>query len=155
MLAGPGNTVNIRLFEPADIPQITELEHSVYGSGAYLGHFFRQLHDLFPTLLWVAEQGGRLVGHVCGAMAQDGQTGWILNFAVQAHFRRQGIGEQLLQRGVEQLQLAGARSIMTTSEPDNGPALRLLNKLGFEEIGLAEDYYGEGDDRRLLVRPVE
>ena len=146
--------VLIRPFELADIPPLIDLERSVFGSGTYSPYIFRQLYDLFPEMLWVAECGGRIVGHVCGALAQDRQTGWILNFAVQAHYRRQGIGRLLLERCIDQLTQAGAQIIKLTAEPENGPTLRLCEKLGFEQTEVVENYYGEGNERLILAQHI-
>lgn len=145
-------TIRERLFRPSDLPQITGVEQSVYGSGAYSKYFFRQLYDLYPTLLWVAEDDGKLVGHVCAALAQDGVTGWILNTAVLAHYRRQGIGERLMLRSIDALIQAGARCIKVTSETGNIPAIRLYEKLGFRKVTVEENYYGDGVDRVIMER---
>ncbi len=144
--------VRERLFRPSDLPQITDVEQSVYGSGAYSKYFFRQLYDLFPTLVWVAEDDGKLVGHVCAALAQDGVTGWILNTAVLAHYRRQGIGQRLTFNSIEALLKAGARCIKVTAEAGNNPAIRLYEKLGFRTVVTAENYYGDGVDRVIMER---
>ncbi len=143
--------VRERLFRPSDLAQITGVEQNVYGSGAYSKYFFRQLHDLFPTLIWVAEDDGKLVGHVCAAVAQDG-TGWILNTAVLPHYRRQGIGERLMINSIDALLRAGVRHFKVTSESENFPAIRLYEKLGFHTVGIEEDYYGDGVDRVIMER---
>lgn len=148
-------TVELRLFRPSDLPQITELERSVYGSGAYSYYFFRQLHDLFPRLVWVAERNGLLAGHICGAIAQDGETGWVLNFAVQAHFRRLGVGHRLMERCMREMVDAGVKRIRTTIVPDNDAGFGLCERLGFRKLEVGEDYYGDGTDRLILEYIVE
>lgn len=144
--------VIIRLFSPADLAQCTQVEHAVYGSGAYSTYFFRQLHDLFPSLLWVAEdrRTGKIVGHLCAAVGLGGQVGWILNAAVLAHYRRQGIGRRLMEQGMAQLRAAGVQRVLVTSEPENEAALRLYEKQGFRVLRTEPDYYGDGCDRLIL-----
>lgn len=144
--------VIIRLFTPADLLQCTRVEHAVYGSGAYSTYFFRQLHDLFPGLLWVAEdrRTRKIVGHLCAAIGQGGKVGWILNTAVLAHYRRQGIGRRLMEQGMAQLRAAGVERVLVTSEPENEAALRLYEKLGFRAVRTEPDYYGDGCDRLIL-----
>lgn len=154
MVLNANNQITIREFVPEDLPQVTAVERSVYGSGAYSTYFFRQLHDLFPKLVWVAEDKSKLVGHVCGAVTLDGDTGWILNFGVLAHYRRQGIGRLLLEQCITHLEQAGVERIQVTSEPENDAAIRLLGTLGFEQLGVAENYYGEGLDRLIFDRSL-
>lgn len=150
MVLQSGDEIALRLFRPADLAQITELERKVYGSGAYSYYFFRQLHDLFPRLVWVAERGGQLVGHICGAVDCSGGTGWILNLAVQAHSRGRGVGEQLVSSVVEELRASGACAVRTTLHPENDSALRLFERVGFHAVRVEEDYYGDGIDRVIL-----
>jgi ribosomal protein S18 acetylase RimI-like enzyme len=110
----------------------------------------RQLYDLFPALIWVAEADGRIVGHLCGAIAEDRETGWIVNAGVLARYRRQGIGRALLERGMASLIAAGAGSIKVTADESNAPAIRLYTDQGFQQIGLEVDYYGDGRDRLIF-----
>jgi ribosomal-protein-alanine N-acetyltransferase len=140
----------IRQFEPGDLLDVIEIEERVYGSGAYRPLFLRQLYDLFPTLIWVAEADGRIVGHLCGAIAEDRETGWVVNAGVLARYRRQGIGRALLERGVASLVTAGATRVKITADESNAPAIRLYEDLDFQEIGLGVDYYGDGRDRLIF-----
>jgi len=144
--------VIVRLFTPADLIPCTEVERAVYGSGAYSTYFFRQLYDLFPRLLWVAEDRrmGKIVGHLCAAIGQGGQTGWMLNTAVLAHYRRQGVGRRLMEQGMAELRAAGVQRVLVTAEPENEAALRLYEKFGFQPVRLEPDYYGDGCDRLVL-----
>jgi ribosomal protein S18 acetylase RimI-like enzyme len=142
--------VTIRQCTPDDVVQMADVERSVYGSAAFNTIFFRELHDLFPALLWVAVDGPKVVGHVCGAVAQGGEVGWILNLAVLAHYRRQGIGLRLVKQEIDQLLAAGVTCIKITSEPENVAAIKLYARLGFHETGRERDYYRDGLDRLIL-----
>lgn len=155
MVLQSGEEIVLRLFRPSDLAQITELERKVYGSGAYSYYFFRQLHDLFPRLVWVAERGGQLVGHVCGAMDCSGGTGWILNLAVQAHSRGRGVGGQLVSAVVEELRANGVHAIRTTLHPENEAGIRVFERIGFRPVRIEEDYYGDGVDRLILQLKIE
>ncbi|MEP0764897.1 MAG: GNAT family N-acetyltransferase [Chloroflexota bacterium] len=149
--------ITVRPFTPRDLAQCTDVEQAVYGSGAYSRYFFRQLHDLNPALVWVAEdrRTGKIVGHLCAAIGQGGQVGWILNTAVLAHYRRQGIGRLLMERGVAELCAAKVRRMLVTSEPENVAAIRLYERLGFRAVRTEADYYGDGCDRLILECVVE
>lgn len=142
------NEITIRPLTPADLRAVSALETAVYGSGGYRSLSFRQLYDLCPRLMWVAEaDSGQVIGHVCGAIAHGGQVGWIMNFAVQAHYRRQGIGRRLVEKGIEQLFAAGVQSITVTAEAENSAAISLYKALGFRQVRREDDYYGDGLER--------
>jgi ribosomal-protein-alanine N-acetyltransferase len=136
----------IRPFTPADMGACTEVEKAVYGSATFRPIFFRQLYDLSPLLLWVAVDGTKVVGHVCGALSEGGQVGWMLNLAVLAHYRRQGIGERLLRTELDALWRAGSQTIKTTADVDNHSTMKLYEKIGFQRIGMESNYYGNGLD---------
>ena len=140
----------IRQFERGDLLDVIEIEEGVYGSGAYRPLFLRQLYDLFPALIWVAAADGRIVGHLCGAVAEDRRTGWIVNAGVLARYRRQGIGRALLEHGMTSLVAAGVETVMVTADESNQPAIRLYTDMGFQQIGVEADYYGDGRDRLIF-----
>lgn len=146
--------VTVRQFTLDDLLAVADVERKVYGSGGYQPLAIRQLYDLFPTLVWVADADGKIVGHAFGAMAQDTTIGWILNFAVIAHYRRSGTGTRLLQTLIEQLAGAGVQRIRTTAEMDNADAVRLYDKLGFTQVGAGANYYGDGTERLIFEQTL-
>ncbi len=143
----------LRPFTVDDLVPVAEIEHMTFGSGGYQLLAVRQLYDLFPSFVWVAEnEEGKVVGHAFGAIEESGTTGWILNFAVLALYRRTGTGTRLLQQLIAQFEKAGVTRIKTTAEVDNADAIRLYEKLGFEKGEVVEDYYGDGTDRVIYER---
>jgi len=144
------NGMTIRLFQPSDLPQMADLERAVFGSGAYSYYFFRQIYDLFPQLIWVAASERMLVGHVCGAIDQSGETGWLLDFGVHASARRTGVGQQLIACCLDEMAQAGVERVKTTIHVDNEAGIRLCEKVGFRRTHIEENYYGDGEDRIIL-----
>jgi ribosomal protein S18 acetylase RimI-like enzyme len=144
------STFIIRQFTPEDLFDVIGIEEMVYGSGAYRPLFLRQLHDLFPSLIWVAEADQRVVGHLCSAIAEDRETGWIVNAGVLARYRRQGIGQALLKCGIDSLTALGIKHVKITADESNMPAITLYRSQGFEQIGVGANYYGDGRDRLIF-----
>jgi len=140
----------IRRFAPDDLLPVIDVEKNVYGSAAYLPLFLRQLVDLFPSLIWVAEADSKVVGHICGAVGEDSETGWLINVGVLARYRRQGVGYRLMRQCADQLLALGVTRIMGTAEVENGPMIRLYERLGFREVGRGSDYYGDGRERLIV-----
>jgi ribosomal-protein-alanine N-acetyltransferase len=71
---------------------------------------------------------------------QDGQAR-VINLAVDPEARRQGIGRMLL------LALEGAlgrRDLLLMVEEENLPARALYEGAGYDQVGVARDYYGRG-----------
>lgn len=142
----------IRPFTPDDLLDVIDVEKNVYGSAAYLPLFLRQLYDLFPNLIVVAQANQFVIGHICGAIAGDGKTGWILNVAVVARYRRQGVARRLFQTVIDSLWAAGVERIKITAEYDNHHVISLYEVFEFRQIGTETDYYGDGRDRVIFEK---
>ena len=76
----------------------------------------------------------------------------ILNIAVHASYRRQGVAELLLHHALEVGQQRGAQSANLEVRRSNLPALQLYKKFGFREVAVRRGYYADGEDALLMVR---
>jgi N-acetylglutamate synthase len=66
---------------------------------------FRRILERNPGFSSAAEAGGQLVGAVL--CCHDGRRGYLYHLGVDAAFRRQGIGEALVERSLERLRSEG------------------------------------------------
>lgn len=79
-----------------------------------------------------ARVGDRLVGY--GRLERsplDRERVGVIALTVTAAYRRQGLGEALLQALLRAASEAGPRQVWLSVRPDNLPAIRLYLKLGF------------------------
>ncbi len=95
----------------------------------------------------VAEVDGRLAGFLASRETTAGERE-ILNLAVDAAYRRQGIARALLQH-----QLASARGewFLEVRE-SNTAALSLYRSCGFQPVGRREGYYSEPCEAGIVMR---
>ena len=101
--------------------------------------------------LWlVAMEGERLAGYV-GSQTVLGETD-MMNVAVDPVFRRQGLGEKLIQSLIEQLKAAGSHCLTLEVRATNTPAIALYSKMGFQEIGRRPKYYRNPREDALILR---
>ncbi|HQA30478.1 MAG TPA: GNAT family N-acetyltransferase [Propioniciclava tarda] len=63
---------------------------------------------------------------------------------VAAERRRQGVGRQLVQAGIEWASRLGATEMLLEVDETNAPALRAYEGLGFQRLARRDDYYGTG-----------
>lgn len=141
----------IRAATKADLGEVFRLEQAGFGSHGYPDFLFRQLLELWPNFLLVAESEGKLVGYALGGMGEVKEQGWILSLAVDEQLRGQGIGKVLLQRLCRDLADSGCTELRLTVHPDNGAA-GLYRALGFEIETSEPDYFGVGEPRQVLLR---
>ena len=101
--------------------------------------------------LWlVAVDGDRVAGYV-GSQTVCGETD-MMNVAVTADYRRQGLGEKLVLALVEELKAMGSQCLTLEVRDSNTPARTLYEKLGFQQIGLRKNYYRNPKEDAYILR---
>ena len=90
-----------------------------------------------------------LVGYVGSQTVLDGSD--MMNIAVDAHYRRQGIAQALVEALVAQLKEKGNHSLTLEVRISNQPAIALYEKLGFTPVGRRKDFYRDPVEDALLM----
>ena len=104
-----------------------------------------------PLALWlVAMDGESLAGYVGSQTVMDETD--MMNLAVTPQFRRQGVGEALVNALVASLKELGSRCLTLEVRDSNGPARALYAKLGFAEVGRRRGYYRDPREDALILR---
>ena len=104
-----------------------------------------------PLSLWlVAVDGDRVAGYV-GSQTVCDETD-MMNVAVTADYRRQGLGEKLVLALVEELKAMGSQCLTLEVRDSNTPARTLYEKLGFQQIGLRKNYYRNPKEDAYILR---
>ena len=76
----------------------------------------------------------------------------MMNVAVHPDYRRQGIGEMLVNCLVEALKERGSHCLTLEVRASNDPAIGLYEKLGFSQIGRRKNYYRNPREEALILR---
>ena len=108
------------------------------GLGSGLGH----------VLVSERETPTRLVGFIYARQVAD--DGEILNIAVRPSFRRQGVGEQLLNGMLERLRSNRVTRVFLEVRESNAPAIALYEKHGFVRKGRRRGYYSNPPEDALV-----
>ena len=104
-----------------------------------------------PLSAWlVAMDGDALAGYV-GSQSVMGESD-MMNIAVDAHYRRQGIAQALVEALVAQLKEKGNHSLTLEVRISNQPAIALDEKLGFVQVGKRLNYYRNPKEDALILR---
>ncbi|MDY6180814.1 MAG: ribosomal protein S18-alanine N-acetyltransferase [Candidatus Faecousia sp.] len=104
-----------------------------------------------PLALWlVAMEGDSLAGYVGSQTVMDETD--MMNLAVAPQFRRQGVGEALVNALVASLKERGSRCLTLEVRDSNEAARALYAKLGFVEIGRRREYYRDPREDALILR---
>lgn len=104
-----------------------------------------------PLSLWlIAEVDGVVAGYVGSQTVLDSAD--MMNLAVSPSFRRQGIGERLVNCLTEELKEKGVKTLLLEVRISNEPARELYQKLGFEIVGKRPRYYEKPREDALILR---
>ena len=145
----------VRPYRETDFPAVWALERVRDPEGYASAVTVRQAAALWPATILVADEDGEAVGFTIGAASSDPAAGWVLRLKVCEDRRRQGCATALLLTLLELLQRDGVRTVRLTVAPENRPARALYAGLGFSEEAMLPDYFGPGEDRLLLCRPID
>lgn len=130
------------------LPQVERLEQVCFSVPWTEAQLRAQLPDDRHVFL-VAERGGEVLGYVGLMYVLD--EGYISNVAVSPDCRRQGIGAaliaELIRRAV-QLELA---FLTLEARASNAPAIRLYEKMGFQQVGRRKNYYQRPEEDAILM----
>jgi len=131
------------------IQQIAELEKMCFRDPWSVNSIASELNN--DLSLWlVALSGEKVVGYV-GSQTVLGWTD-MMNIAVHPDFRRQKIGERLVDALVDALKANGSTCLTLEVRASNEPAKALYGKLGFIQIGLRKNYYRNPREDALILR---
>jgi ribosomal-protein-alanine N-acetyltransferase len=127
-----------------DLDKLYEIETECFGEEAFTKVQIAQLLRSYNSIGLVARVGGQIVGFAIGDIYVDGRVlqGHICTIEVLPNFRRQGLGEKLLQEIEAIFRQKSVRASALEVREDNIPAIRLYRKFGYDTIGRLKNYYG-------------
>ena len=105
----------------------------------------------------VAEHGERVVGFMIYELHKTRLH--LLNFSVNAEYRRKGIGHQMLGKLIGKLSSQRRTRILLEVRETNLAAQLFFRKMGFRAISLLRDFYSDTTEDAYLMqfryRPVD
>ncbi len=104
-----------------------------------------------PLSLWIiAVEGERLLGYV-GSQSVLGEAD-MMNLAVSPEYRKNGIGQKLVEVLINELKDKEVTSITLEVRESNIAAINLYIRLGFQKVGQRRGYYSNPKEDALILR---
>lgn len=77
----------------------------------------------------------------------------LFNLAVDPAFQRQGLGRELMQHLISELEARGILTLWLEVRASNRPAIALYEKLDFNEVSVRRNYYptAEGKEDAIIM----
>ncbi|MBM3151432.1 MAG: ribosomal-protein-alanine N-acetyltransferase [Chloroflexi bacterium] len=147
------NTLRLRPMTLDDVPGVVELDRLSFSLPWPERSFRFEVAENDASRCWVAEMdaGGRT--HLVAMLVLwlvEGEA-HIATLAVRPEFRRQGVGQAILQQTLQAAQAEGARSAMLEVRSGNLAAQELYRKYGFQVVGTRPHYYKDNNEDAILL----
>jgi ribosomal-protein-alanine N-acetyltransferase len=139
--------VHVRPMMEADLAEVAVIEQRSY--------LFPWSENIFRDCLRVGytcralDLTGKIIGY--GVMSLGAGEAHVLNVCVLPEFRNIGFGRRLLEHLLERAGVAGVNEAFLEVRPSNTSAIRLYQRLGFEQIGIRRGYYQASDGREDAI----
>lgn len=134
-----------------DLQGIFEIEKTAFAPDNYPIFVLRQYMDVFPDLFLIAtDENDSILGYIIGGIESSESMGWILSLAANPNNKSKGVGRRLTDELITKFKTLHLNTVRLTVHPDNIPANRLYEKLGFNKTELDNNYYGDQSPRLVL-----
>ena len=134
---------------PQDAEEIAEIEKSCFSSQAWSQSMVRQTILNENSYFICAKISDQVVGY--GGMYSAGPEGYVYNIAVKQQFRNMGLGTKLLCGLTEHSKVLGLEFLSLEVRRSNLAAVKLYEKLGFENLGLRKNFYEMPKEDEIIM----
>lgn len=149
----PFPDIHIEQMTKDDLKQVMEIENDSFPDPWHVSFFKRQLHSRKKdSFVYVARLHNKVIGYIvlyinCG-------EAHIMNIAVAAAHRRQGIGRSLMLFALDIIKTNDADVIFLEVAVNNSAACQLYRQFGFEVFGRRKRYYRNGGDAYVMRKEI-
>lgn len=127
----------LRRMLPGDMPAVLTNERLSYTHPWSQGTFSDCMKSGYEC--WILTVGAEVIGH--GILSVAASESHLLNACVIPEFQGRGFGRILVEHLLSRAEARDARRVFLEVRPSNRIAYKLYETLGFNEIGVREDYY--------------
>ena len=143
----------IREVKISDVGRLTEMENELFADSPWPEKSFRyELYENPFAQMYGFEAEGKLVGYVdLWIMYEQAQ---IANIGVDRRFQKKGIASALMETCIQKAVERGCENLNLEVRVSNQPAISLYEKYGFITAAKRKNYYENGEDAYLMVKPL-
>ncbi len=141
----------LRKMKEGDLPYILEIENVSFPNPWHEMTFRGEICNQpisFPFAI-VFKPQKKVIGYLVFWQIKERMQ--INNIAIHPDFRRMGIAEAVMQQVLSEIRRGGAKFVTLEVRPSNIAARTLYNKLGFDVLGIKENYYHDPPEPALVM----
>ena len=146
--------IRVEAMTEADLPAVLAIERASFPAPWPRGTFLGELRDnrvahLFVACVVEGTRRRRVVGYICALAVVD--EFHITNVAVHPAFRRQHVGQQLLQGVLARAHELGCRQAVLEVRASNTGAQRMYARFGFAPVAVRKHYYNDNNEDAIVM----
>lgn len=141
--------IELRTPRASDLAAVAAIEEASF-SDPWSAKEFSSVLSVDHSIFLIAESRGEIVGYVVAMAVIDEAE--ILNVAVSPSRRGEGVGGDLLDEALKQVEARGAESVFLEVRVSNAAARALYQSRGFGEISKRMNYYRTPVEDALVMR---
>ena len=127
----------LRPMQMDDVPAVMAIENQAYEFPWTEGIFNDCLRNHYHCHVY--EAGNQIIAYAVMSIGVD--ECHLLNICVSENFRNQGIGRHVIEYMLALGHRLNMRTVFLEVRNSNSGAFSLYHKLGFNEVGIRENYY--------------
>lgn len=137
------------LMNDSHVEAVAQLEQRCFNDPWSVNSIKSELNN--PLSLWLVAVEDEIVA---GYVGSQSVMGWsdMMNLAVAPEYRRQGVGERLVNALIERLRENQISCLTLEVRVSNLTAIALYDKLGFQQVGRRPNYYRNPKEDALILR---
>ena len=139
--------IEIRIAAENDLPRLAEIELECIPDPWSLNSFKAEFKSEGSLFLAAEDENGTICGFITASRVLDEVS--IYNVAVTASHRRKGIAQMLMEHLWKISE--GAAFITLEVRESNTPAIKLYEKLGYENVGMRKNFYSNPTENAVLM----
>jgi len=150
--------MHFRLFEPDDFDELYAIEEVCFQPPQRFScRYMRELTSAHSAATWIAaESSGKIAGFAIVEWAQEipGVIAYIVTIEVLHEFRGSGIGVELMRRLEGSANAERAILIWLHVDAENATAIRLYERLGYQNTGRADHFYARNRPADIYTKSL-
>lgn len=139
----------IRKMTMNDLEQVVAIDQASFSLPWPPRSFQFELTDNPAARCWVVERDGKIVAMLVSWLILDELH--IATIATHPDFRKQGIGQTLLNHVLKSAREEGAARAFLEVRASNHAAIEMYKKFGFIEDGRRKEYYKDNHEDAILM----
>jgi ribosomal-protein-alanine N-acetyltransferase len=147
----PQDSFYLRKMKEGDLPFVLEIENVSFPNPWHEMTFRGEIYNqpISSPFVIVFKPQNKVIGYLVSWQIRKQLQ--INNIAIHPDFRRMGIAEAVMHKVLSEIRMGEIELVTLEVRPSNIAARSLYNKLGFDVLGIKENYYHNPPEPAIVM----